>query len=279
MNIPQNIPPLNRKSFARLVGGNDDLFQYVQERADGHVIIGYDASTAEFLQYPEHQARFGDPSAPPCLKILFGETHAFSIPLIHLTADRLYDNWVYRITFAPASDEAKEILAHPSFVPFRSTRGYIGMTSRPNPFDRFREHQQKARNGNGHLLHNAWAAISQQTDVKVQFHLAANVKTREQAFEVEETLVDQWGTVAPGGLNVIPGGMKGIRELWKLGVLAERDKPTERNVDRALELIESDRSPVASHYRKGHIRKLPERYAMRTTWVSPCWVGLNGASQ
>ena len=101
------------------------------------------------------------------------------------------------------------------------------MTSRPNPFVRFDEHYQKVRSGTGHLLHKAWRAIASQADVTVQFSICGTATTRARAFDLEEQLVDELGTIAPGGLNVIAGGMKGIREMWRLGLMSRAENPTD----------------------------------------------------
>ncbi len=262
---------LNRKTFNRLVADNDDLFNYVRDRKTKNLALGYE--NGEFVAYSDYEATWDDQESFPQLKILIDAKFAVSIPF-HLLRRPTRNNWLYRITFCPASDHASEILSHVSFAPFRNGKGYVGITSRENPFDRFREHRSKAENGSGHLLHKAWAEITKITDVIVQFTLVVDAESRAQIFELEEAFVDTIGTIAPHGLNVIPGGMKGIQELWKLGLLARHEKPTDHNLDRALTRLESERSPVTAHYRRGHIRHLSGHYKNRTTWVSPCWVGM-----
>lgn len=250
--------------------------------------LGFDPLLREYYTFaPEDVEHFqpheGErPSANPRLTVAFrsisggcfaGCRH-LAIPL-EILSQPCFDNWVYRITFGPASDDARAILSHSSFEAFRAkSGGYVGMTSRPNPLTRFDEHFSKARNGTGHLLHKAWRSLSDLTEISIQMTLCANTKTRQAAFDVEEQLVDDLGTITPGGLNVIAGGMKGIREMWRLGLMSRAENPTDNNRERALELLESKRSPVSAHYRSGHMRILPERCSKRTTWVSPCWVGM-----
>lgn len=277
---------LNRKTFDKLLGADapNSFFKRVCELSNGNAVFGYDVLHHEFyeLKSSTPDKWIPDPPAKPCLKIIIRGLHqksdanvrVLSIPF-WILENTPVDHWVYRITFSPASDAASELLSHGSFDPFRiKSGGYVGMTSRPNPFTRFDEHYQKVMNGTGHLLHKAWRAISTQTEIMTQFSICGNAHTREKAFDLEEQLVDELGTIAPGGLNVIAGGMKGIREMWRLGLMSKGEKPTDANRERALVIMESDRSPVSAHYRSGHIRKLPERCSHRSTWVSPCWVGM-----
>lgn len=219
----------------------------------------------------------------PSLKIVFstldeavngGEDFVFSIPFSLLAAREVHNNWVYRITFFGNSNSGG---VGEGFRAFGKERGYVGMTSRPHPLERFKEHLRNVRNDSGHTLHKGWAAILKATPCAPQFHLCGNFRTRDIALDVEEFLVDQHGTLVPHGLNMIPGGKKGIRELWKLGLLSRRDRATDRERDIALSEIEKGK--VATHYRRGHTRKLPSGFAKSSTWVSSCWVGLAGGIQ
>lgn len=199
----------------------------------------------------------------------------FAIPLKFLTCQN-HQHWIYRITFHPGSDAAKEIMGHASFAPFR--KGYVGTTGR-NPLDRFLEHRRDVGKGVGHILHRAWHALGRETCIIPKFSLVINAPSREVAYDAEEWLVDTLDTVCPNGLNAIKGGMAGIRELWKLGLLADKTRPTFKERDAALVALERDQSPVTAHYRRGHIRKLPDRCSMRTTWVSAHWVGINARKE
>lgn len=275
-----------RKNTERLLGQlPDELFSILVSNEYRDYSLLYDPKDEAFHCFDESviKSKLPDISNDPNLKVLIKNvdrinesdhgTICISIPF-KVLQNKCYDNWVYRITFSPGSDSAKEILDHESFSAFRNKHGYIGVTSRQNPLARFHEHIAKAKSGNGFLLHKAWNSLMGVTDVMVQFSIVGSLETRHAAFDVEEDLVDRY-TLAPMGLNAIAGGMKGIRELWKLGLLGKHDKPTDARRDAALELLETDRSPVASHYRTGHIRRLSARCKMETTWVSPCWVGLN----
>lgn len=282
---------INSKSVITLLGASAegelcDWLDYAIK--DKMILLGFDPLTRTYFsfegnQHPDYwDQTWKNPSDLDCLKIVIRSEHSksstsgerwISVPY-KMLCQPLAGNWVYRITFGPASEEAESILSHCSFQPFRRDRGYVGMTSRINPLIRFDEHYSDVRNGKGHLLHKAWRSLMETTDITVQFTLVSNPNSRQSAFDIEEHLVDDLGTLAPNGLNVIPGGMKGIKELWRLGLLAKHEKATDENRAKALTLLEDKRSPVSAHYRSGHIRRLPSTCAMTTTWVSPCWVGL-----
>lgn len=153
-------------------------------------------------------------------------------------------------------------------------RGYVGITKR-SPFERYKEHQAKARTNTGSLLHTAWHAImAAHPRVYPVFQICGHADTLERAYEMEEELVAR-GTLAPQGLNAIPGGMAGIRELHKLGALGRCGKtPTPGERDRAIETIE--RNSPAAHYRRAHVRRLASD---RTTFVNGCWVAVKPVSE
>lgn len=147
---------------------------------------------------------------------------------------------------------------------------YIGITKR-NPFLRLREHQQDAAAGRGHLLHKAWNALLRRGQLGiVNFTIVGEYKTLELAYAAEEALVDEH-TLAPKGLNAIPGGMKGIRMMHQLRLLHGTSQISVEDRDRALVRLEGphDRNSPCAHYRTGHFRNLPTG---KLTWVSPCWV-------
>lgn len=179
---------------------------------------------------------------------------------------------VYRLRFEGRYDADNDPIAHPSFDPIRL--GYVGMTGQ-RPLDRFRQHMAKASRGEGYALHRAWSALLRaEIGVVPSFQICAVAKTKSECFDVEEQAVDELGSLIPNGLNVIRGGMAGVRELWKLGALSVRGPLTVGSRDAALEALEDSRNPVSAHYRSGHIRRLPHGKQKQFTWVNPCWVGL-----
>ncbi|WP_139789204.1 hypothetical protein [Manganibacter manganicus] len=181
---------------------------------------------------------------------------------------------IYNVQF-----QFPEELTDSSFDVFKS--GYIGVTSR-HPMQRFNEHRRDMLNGGGHFFHSAWrslAGIEERWGVDIpnsgkvmpSFCLIGRADTLDEIYELENRYVAKH-TLAPKGLNAIPGGREGLKyiHLWKENQpLADIDAR-----DAALIDLEKGRSAAAAHYRKGHIRHLPEGFQKRTTWVSPCWVNL-----
>ncbi len=154
-----------------------------------------------------------------------------------------------------------------SIMPLRV--GYYGVTKR-DIFQRFKEHQRDAENGNGHLLHKAWRGlISEGFQFYPTIQVAGFDNTLDGIYDQEERAVEKMSLV-PNGLNVIPGGHAGIKKLHELRLLGKTSqvRPVER--DKALvQLEKTASSKVATHYRSGHFRTL---FDGRKVWVSPCWV-------
>lgn len=196
---------------------------------------------------------------------------SYFVPWFILESPEL-THYCYHLGFVFMGPEANER----SFDPIRS--GYVGMTSRP-PLDRFREHRAKALRGGGHALHTAWRSVIELgINVSPRLRILGQGRSRADGLDLEEMLVEDLKTQIPNGLNVIAGGMAGIRELWRLGLMSRSEKPTPEERDAALDRLEHAKGPIKAHYRRGHTRLLPERCAMRTTWVNPCWVGVTPAS-
>lgn len=151
-------------------------------------------------------------------------------------------------------------------------RGYVGITKRWF-FQRFLEHENKAKTNTGFLFHSVWHTLWREG---VRFHpsiqICGSAHTLKEIYDMEEHAVEKY-TLAPLGLNAIPGGMAGIRMMHKLRLLNSLKVGVEDR-DAAIERLQrggfAHGSPCA-HYRKGHLRKLPDE---RLTWVSPCWVNL-----
>lgn len=188
------------------------------------------------------------------------------IPLGMVTqgAERVGKYTIYNIRF---NVNAAPDLDYDSCEPLR--RGYVGITRR-GALARYQEHRAKATTNTGSLLHTAWNALMRHhPGVYPVLQLTGHAASLEEAYAAEEKLVAEI-TLAPAGLNAIPGGLAGIRELHKLGALVDRGKlPNPDQRDYALAQIE--RNSPAAHYRRAHIRRLsPER----TTFVNGCWVSV-----
>ena len=189
----------------------------------------------------------------------------YEIPIVTLmqTCGRFC---VYCITFD--TDEEDE-----SFQQLRN--GYIGITKR-SPVVRFKEHLTKAQKGTGSILHNAWSGLMR---IQIPFHPVFRVfdmrpKTLEEVYAREELLVARH-SLAPKGLNAIPGGMAGIKMMHELRLLNSANPVSIEQRDRVLAEYMA-RSTAghskAAHFRSGHVRRLSDE---RTTWVRSCWVNLD----
>lgn len=175
--------------------------------------------------------------------------------------------WLYNIRFQLKAEDS-EVDAR-GMRPFRV--GYFGITKR-SVFERFKEHEAKVISGAGHTLHTAWRALIASG---MPFHpvvqVSATSKSLDAIYAFEETAVAQ-RSLAPLGLNAIPGGYAGIRMLHQLALLSGKPRALPDARDRAMEALERSSTSKTTHYRVGHIRNLPTG---KTTWVSPCWVNLD----
>ena len=189
------------------------------------------------------------------------------LPLLINGARKIRKFHVYQIRFNVSREPT---LDYDSCAPLRA--GYVGITKR-GLFERYKEHEAKAAANSGSLLHTAWHALKANHPLAYPvLQFVGHCDTLEEAYQAEEKLVGEM-TLAPKGLNAIPGGEAGIRELHRLGALAKRGGlPSAAERDRALATIE--RTAPAAHYRRAHIRRLsPER----TTFVNGCWVSVKPA--
>mgnify|MGYP005988200255 CR=1 FL=1 len=165
---------------------------------------------------------------------------------------------------------------------------YFGITKR-NLMERIVEHRSKSKNNSGFLLHNIWNQCMKKsitninseefkTDGSYQLiiELCEHADTLNEIYDYEEAYVDLY-SLRPYGLNAIPGGYAGIKELHKLNLLGstknvslqEREKAVERFVQKGYK-IENRKSPVL-HERVRHRRKLASG---RKIWVESCSVGI-----
>lgn len=153
--------------------------------------------------------------------------------------------------------------------------GYVGITKRAI-LTRFSEHSYKAKTNTGSLLHSVWHQLSDQgIAMHPVIQISGTADSLGKIYQMEEEMVAKY-TLAPMGLNAIPGGMAGIKMMHELRLLNstrvgvdERDEAVER-----LQRGGFEHGSPCAHYRKGHYRKLTDG---RLTWVSPCWVNLKEA--
>lgn len=179
---------------------------------------------------------------------------------------------VYHIRFKVSDKDPR--FTEDSVKPLQ--HGYVGITKR-DIMTRLREHGYKAETNTGSLLHSVWhQLVAQGIHMHPVIQISGTADSLAKVYELEEEAVAKY-TLAPMGLNAIPGGMAGIRMMHELRLLnstrvgvAERDAAVER-----LQRGGFEHGSPCAHYRKGHYRKLPSE---RLTWVSPCWVNLKEIS-
>jgi hypothetical protein len=114
---------------------------------------------------------------------------------------------------------------------------YAGVTSR-HWLTRMGEHIRGIRTGEPKLFYNAWRLFSEQ-DKRVIFRstLAIVNAEYEEIMAWEEAAVDKY--MGEGrSVNAIPGGFKGIRELYKLGLLADKSSRDITARDKAIDAFQ-----------------------------------------
>lgn len=188
--------------------------------------------------------------------------YRYEVPLHFLRMPNI-SHTLYNVRFS--IDGTVQEFDEQSSLPLRI--GYYGITGR-HPLTRFREHYSDALAGRGHLLHKTWSALLRnELGVHPVFQIAGRANSLSEIYRQEERAVE--GSLAPKGLNVIPGGEAGIKMLHELRLLGADRNITPMQRDAAL--VELERGSLATHYRSGHIRRLsPNKF----TWVKPCWVNL-----
>ena len=109
---------------------------------------------------------------------------------------------------------------------------YVGITGR-NWLLRLSEHLREIHNGNRRTLYQAWRDNLGLSDVLYVSQLSEINTDYEDAMNWEEKFVDLIAN-GPNGLNMIPGGFKGLRYLHKLRI-ADRVKISVEERDMAVE--------------------------------------------
>ncbi len=142
-------------------------------------------------------------------------------------------------------------------------RGYIGVTRRTFA-ERINEHFSQMTEGGGHLLHAVWRDMRERSmPHRVIAQLIGHSKSEDEIYEMEERAVEN--TLAPLGLNMIPGGRAGVRFLKRAGFSNAGFDNRERLLAEAVQARESART----HYRSAHLREFrPGRFTM----VAGHWV-------
>lgn len=108
---------------------------------------------------------------------------------------------------------------------------YVGITGR-NWLLRLGEHIREMHRGSRKRFHAAWRESLALTDVLFVSHLSDVNLSFDDAMNWEERCVDEYASDL-FGLNMIPGGFKGLRELHKRGIIARQNVTLEER-DRAI---------------------------------------------
>lgn len=109
---------------------------------------------------------------------------------------------------------------------------YVGITGR-NWLQRLKEHYDEIQRGSRKNFHKAWRESMGMKNVLIISELRAINMTYDEAMNWEEKKVDEISS-DQYGLNMIPGGFKGLRYLHELGITSKvRISPDER--EKAIE--------------------------------------------
>lgn len=187
-----------------------------------------------------------------------------SLPTVLLTDMAKPRFSLYRVDFYRGIDHVAAL--DETFSAF--TSGYVGITKR-SPIQRFREHMRDVVTGKGYLFHSSWRALLKAVPgVVPSFKIMERADTLDAIYDLEEYYVDKY-TLAPKGLNAIPGGKAGFKFLGLSVKKGNLPNPDER--DRICEKFTISSERKCTHYRIGHVRNLPSG---KKTWISPCWVNM-----
>jgi hypothetical protein len=100
---------------------------------------------------------------------------------------------------------------------------YFGITGR-NWLLRLKEHLYEVRRGSGKKFHNMWRENLGSDDVVYCSVLMLVNQSKDAAMDWEEEIIDENDVVGGShGLNMIPGGYKGLRFLHELGLTAREN--------------------------------------------------------
>jgi len=124
---------------------------------------------------------------------------------------------------------------------------YVGITGR-NWLLRLGEHIREMYRGSRKRFHAAWSESLGLSDVLFVSSLLDVNLTFEQAMDWEELHVEKFA-YGPNGLNMIPGGFEGLRQLHKLGIIARQDiSLDEREIAMAEYLRQNPRKGIPNPF-------------------------------
>lgn len=124
---------------------------------------------------------------------------------------------------------------------------YAGITKR-SWLERLDEHLYEMRTGSRRLFHQAWRDSLSLQDIMYGSELIDINATNEIAMSWEEWFVDEF-TLSPKGLNMIPGGLKGLRFLHE-----------HRVTDRVDISLEERERAIAEYVRRNPRKGIPNPF-------------------
>ena len=141
-------------------------------------------------------------------------------------ANQGYQGYIHSIIHNVPRDETFEQL-YERQMKDEDSYYYVGITGR-NWLKRLSEHVGEIHRGSRKSFHRAWRESMGMKNVQIISSLMAINMTYDEAMNWEEKKVDQISS-DQYGLNMIPGGFKGLRYLHKLGITNKvRVSPNER---------------------------------------------------
>ncbi len=160
-----------------------------------------------------------------------------------------YQGYVHTIKYSALNDETEpeNISGHQT-----NEMHYVGITGR-NWFKRFREHMGESFNGSHKLFHRAWQESYGESGMVYVSDLQMVNLSFEEAMEWEERYVDRW-SLTPKGLNMIPGGFKGMKYLHEY-----------RITDRAIVSLEERDRAIVEYIRQNPRKGIPNPF-MSELW-------------
>lgn len=182
--------------------------------------------------------------------------------------------WLYQIRFNAHQAVSEGKLNQQTFEMLG--RGYFGVTRRSFA-ERISEHFADMKGGGGHLLHAVWRDLENQNiPHRVIAQLVAQSSSEDEIYDLEEQVVAET-SLAPLGLNMIPGGRAGIRYLRSIGI----PNAGFDNRDRLLAKAIRERHGAKPHYRTAHLREYKKGAFTMVTghWVNARALPLEGQGE
>jgi hypothetical protein len=143
--------------------------------------------------------------------------------------------------------------------PIATQKNYVGITKR-SWLKRMSEHIYEVESGSNKKFHSAWREFKGDKDVLYTSELIVVNQDYEQVMKWEEYIVDQQMALGTS-LNMIPGGFKGVKFLYKHKIISSDNPPLEER-DLAVEKYAFNHQPIIPNSLISNLWKNPD-YAER----------------